>query len=711
MICFALPNLSAHEVQRLEIKDPPAHNSLPPFKTKTAYRQWAAHPSTTHQFISCVEGTEAARRVSKNNPPALIHGAIAEFDAKATSDRLERARGCPHPPSFISSTFSQNSRMYWEFPQALSWVNRGFWDEFTRLFWNELKADQIQPGFKFKESNDTSHYFEIGHDWQRICQGPALAPELVQGILARAGSSAHWTSEGFVLPLDKVRSECSRRWPGAWPGGWTNFTVGARGSAFWRGGDALSAIVTETGMLCFSDPGRLFTPWSKILGDNWTRHAIDLALGDAVANTFFNAANGKFIVGKTNAGWIHQSHEDLTRRYIDAGLSFKVPKDNSLPEGHKAFLLVQNTRSVHGAFSFFHRPQQLIHVGSKTYLNTSRVKLLQPLEEPRDWAQQFPLLSEHLENLLGDQLHHLLSWIAYFYQTCLNGLPRSGLILFLAGPTNCGKTFTIETVLGPIFGQLADASRYMTGMDSFNGSLFESPLWIVDDAVASSSPNAHRIYSERIKAASSNSSGAIRAMYHESVHMPWAGRIVVLLNDDPESLRMLPSAEGGIRDKCLVLRALKNPTNFQRLLTALPHELPHFCSFLRDFPTLQSLRFGQIPFQAQDLWQNAEDNLPSAAVLELLLQWSSVFFKDRDDPTWEGTATALLSEFENVEALKGIATRLVPDAARLGKNLNKLINQQTPGLCFHRTTQARLYQIAYQHLHRQPPTAANLPSS
>jgi hypothetical protein len=707
MIAFALPNLSAHEVSRLEIKEPPAQNNLPHFKNKTAYREWAAHPSTTHLFISCVEGTEATRRISKNNPPALIHAAIAEFDAKATSDRLERARSCPHPPTFISSTFSDNTRMYWEFPQAISWINKGFWDEFSRLFWNELKADHLQPGFKFKESNDTSHYFEIGHDWQPVHPGAALSCELLQGIIIRAASSTKWAGEGFALPLEKVRQECAKRWPGAWPGGWSNFILGARGSAFWRSGDALSAIVTEAGMLCFSDPGRLFTPWSKILGDSWLRHAINIALGDVVTNTFFNAANGKFIVGKTNVGWIHQSHEDMTRRYTDAGLSFKTPRDNSLAEGHKALLLVQNTRSVHGAFSFFHRPQQLVQVGSRTYLNISTVKLLAPYNEPREWAQGFPLLSEHLENLLGAQLHHFLAWNAFFYQTCLQGLPRPGLILFLAGPVGCGKTFTVECVLGPIYGQLADASRYITAVDSFNGSLFESPLWIVDDAVATSSPNAHRIYSERIKAAASNSSGAIRAMYHESVQMPWAGRIVVLLNDDPESLRMLPSAEGGIRDKCLVLRTLQNPLDFARLAQALPHELPHFCSFLSNLPANPALRFGQTPFQAEDLWQNAEDNLPSAAVLELISKWSETFFKNCDAQAWEGTATALLSEFENVESLKGIATRLVPDAARLGKNLNKLINQQIPGLSYHRTTQARLYRIVPQKFPLHPQNSAS----
>jgi len=70
-----------------------------------------------------------------------------------------------------------------------------------------------------------------------------------------------------------------------------------------------------------------------------------------------------------------------------------------------------------------------------------------------------------------------------------------------------------------------------------------------------------------------------RAMRTVGFDMPWHGRLVISLNDDPESLQSLPSFSNSAEDKLLALVLAQNqwvPVED----TKLNEELPHFLAWL-----------------------------------------------------------------------------------------------------------------------------------
>lgn len=376
-----------------------------------------------------------------------------------------------------------------------------------------------------------------------------------------------------------------------------------------------------------------------------------------------------------------RTKEDLKLHLKLRGIS-DVPEkkgaENS-PVDH-AMGVIQATRRVGGAGPFLYNRSKIVHHMGRPYVNTSRVKPVIPAAGKHKWAEGFPWLGKYLTNLLADrkeQFPIFQAWVAQFYQQALAGKPLTGMAMILAGPSSIGKNFLGTAVLGQLLGGCRDASSFILGSDQFNSSLSDTPLWTLHDA-ALSDDRARDTFSQNLKRVVANRELIVRAMHREGINLPWNGRILITMNLDPESLRMVPSMEISNLEKIVLLKG--SPAGMDRFLTdeEIMLELPHYGAWLRDYvipDELASERFGVKHWHHPDLFDAAQAESGTAGAYEILDQWRKLLFDSDAAPRkdWSGTCTELYTSLlEAPGGLSMAAGRLFRSPKSLGHALSKL---------------------------------------
>lgn len=682
MRLYYLRNLSAAEASRLDITCAPT-SQLPEFADKAAYRRWCADPKTDHAFVSGYEGLSPALRVSGSNPPALLHTLIAEYDAKVPADWVERCRKATASPTWVTLTYSGHARAYWALAKPVDASHPTLLAAFTKIAWAELKVAKLLPGFETKESSSPTQYFEIGKEWVQV--GGGIPAELASGWLLRAAESVQWAKESVNVSWERLREEGERRWPGRWPGGWAGFQEGARGIRFWDStGDAESVLVVASGCVCFTGD-RAYLSWADIFGSDWVRRQTDETLGAACQGIYYEVKAARYWM-LTDGAWYPYGVDALRRLLVGKGLSAHARKGESQSDVDRALLFIEQHNPIAGVFPAFHRREEVFSVAGLKLLNISRLELVRPLPgEAKEWGDGFPWIAHFLESLFREQLGIYLDWLAHFYQGCLAGKPSRGLALFLAGPTSCGKTFLNNAVHAQLFGGSEDASRFLMGEDAFNSSLFAVPVWTIDDAVASTEARTRLRFSQVVKSVVANDRLKMRGMYREGVTLPWCGRVCVTLNDDPESIQMLPSTEINLMDKIMLLRAYSADDKLDWLSDEeVAAELPGLARWLTRPRTWRG-RFGVLPYHQRDLLCEAVDSSSTSGARELWDLWRREYFRANPEKiAWEGTAAELLSELAGQESIRELVLRQIPTPMRMGQYLSQIKAQGEPGLTYRR---------------------------
>jgi hypothetical protein len=413
---------------------------------------------------------------------------------------------------------------------------------------------------------------------------------------------------------------------------------------------------------------------------------------------YFDSPTNKFWCRGSNLGWQLLGVDATKRRLAALGVDPDKRKGDLLSAADFALDTITRTRAVDGAFPGFFRTAELIQQHGQVLLNTSRLRPLHPDAAPHPEPWGFPWLDAYLSKLLGEQQKIVFcAWLAHFYRAALAGCPNRGLALFLAGPSGAGKSFLTKFVLRNLFGRVEEATAFLCGADQFNESLFSAPIWNVDDAIAASDTRTHARFSQAVKAAVANDEMTMRAMYRAGVKMPWNGRLIVTMNDDPESIRLLPHGEGSMVDKYILLRAGATFEKFPDDAELLP-ELPHFAAWLRDMPCDPCVwiggRFGILAYQQPDLVTVAQQESTTFSVLELVQTWFEGWLEANPRQAWEGSPTALIGLLAEDERTAGICHSMRLTPAALGRALNKLILDRIAGLSkLPRSKKSRRYRI------------------
>ncbi len=460
------------------------------------------------------------------------------------------------------------------------------------------------------------------------------------------------------------------------------FVLGAQGPTWWVGESESpkSATVKESGMFTFSSHAtKEFYSWGELLGFSFVDQYKAQHAGDAVAGIFYDGQN--FWREISRGDWKGEN-VDTIMRYMkhSKGLSAKVNPGEQSSELDLAYEFVVDKNRIDGAMPFVFKKNGPIEVHGKPCLNTHTRRVMRPVDQPVEWAHpdHFPFISKMLGPLMdetstdrfwlrGDRLatQHLISWMSYFYRSAYELNLRSGTNIFIAGPKNMGKTLFNQNILGAIMGGTASALAYLMKEDAFGSELFEKAHWAIDDGTMSTTLSAHRRFGEMIKSMAANSTFRYHCKFRVPLQVVWEGRVVVTLNSDATSARLLPNMDMTIMDKIELYSTNDIPTvsfpSRDELERILARELPYFCRFLLQWKTpphcLQLNEFGQIdnrfggikPWHDEELVRTANQSSRTSGFNEILHDWKTEFFQMSNEgkvgaarvTSWRGSALQL----------------------------------------------------------------------
>jgi hypothetical protein len=647
-----LKNLRGQATKVFE--DPAAQTfSAPEFKSKADYRAWCAETSTDHCFYSLAEGDNPSVRISEDNPVNKIYGFVADYDAPVDHDKLkeliiERGHGAPLP-TWATKTRSGYARLVWEFAEPLP-IHPHLAEPFLKRLSDMLRASMLLGGFD-RTSLKVSQYFEFGSDWVQL--GDRLTETQVRVVLLKTANDTPVSSGDSNIPLEEVRTELEKKFPGRWVG---EFEVGARGPLFWiaDGIDREGCQVREDGMVCYSDrAGKGFVGWREIFGRKFVEKFEEKKMSTLLDQYWFN--------GRSFYKLLHNSPVSLPKEQLllelkKAGFAPRPKKNQTLSEMESALLTISNDCRVDEVAPVIFAAERVVSFNGFRLLNNSKAVPVQPDADgdPKLW----PWLHDFLTPMFapddeGDEtLSYFLAWFQRLYAAVLAHRLDQGQLLILLGPTGRGKTLLTNKIVGGAVGGFSDASAYLAGATAFNKDLCGSAAWVIDDQTAAATYADQRKFVELTKRCVANPRLEYHAKYADAIPLPWAGRVMMSLNLDAQSLAALPTLDSSNRDKIIALRVSESHKpkfgSNRQVEETIAKELPHFLRWLLDWQppkrVVASSRFGVATYVDSFIEAAAYDNSSRSAIAEMVEFFAKRVRDTLNKSCWRGT----LTEFQAV---------------------------------------------------------------
>jgi len=648
-------------------------------KGKKARTAWMQTPETRHSAYSGWEGLNPSLRLSDapdGNPPYALRAIVGDYESFVSPEELAagiRRVGAEFAPMWHETSLSGYAHFVWLLEKPVLVPNRAFAVALLEFILKEMKLQHFAVGLDVPAFTSPERYYTNSGKWSRISDN-VLPVSLVSGWVMKVAEKFAFKTSGTVkIPLDVVWSEVQRKYPGVeWPG---DFVVGSQGPSFFVSGSASpkSAIVKEEGVYTFSQHAtRPWWSWKDLLGAAFVSNYESRALGAAVEGIYHDGQSYWRCTGR--GLWRPYTKEDTaTHLKLAKGLSSQSARGEG-SEVERALEHIRTWNDVSGAAPFVFRPAGAIEVGGRDrVLNTFTRRVVSPVDGPVKWGPdgQFPFISEYLGGLLEplDQLDYLLSWIKRFYTGALNLSLEGGQNVFLVGPVGTGKTLFSTVLLARLVAGHAPAENYLLGKTDFNSQLFEHGLWTVDDTSANDDTSSHRKFSSIVKRMAANTTFEFHAKFRVPTQVTWRGRVVITLNSDEESIRMLPDLDISILDKLMIFRAAARKMAFgtnQEVEATIDRELPYFARYLLDYEIPAhcrgSNRFGITPYHEPSLVRVARLTSGLNSFHEIFEDWRSDYFDEHKEP-WVGTAHQFLVELHRdatkSAVIRGLTTRIV----------------------------------------------------
>ena len=632
-----LPAIQNHTSHIIKLVELPPNIERPAFSQKKAFREWCKLETTDHAFVCMTTGENENLRVSKTNQARKVLGYCADYDCPGDLEVVAadiKNLAVTKRPSYLQSTFSGGLRAFWLFEKAVPVAGNDHATEILKLVEAEVKANWLARGLD-PNSTRPELTFEAGGRWMPF-EGHRIPSALCEAWAIKIMEKRSFKGEGDSLdiPLESVRRGLAAKYGDhAWPGGWSGFELGARGNRFWDGGDSLSVIVKPEGLVSFTG-GEAFVPWSKLLGVEWVRDEAGTTLAGRISDFYFDSANGRYLRRFASSGdWNFTQKDDVLMHLAKKGLSRTKEENELISAAEGALMLIQEQKNVDGVLETFFCNDEVVYSDGKKLLNVGRNRSpMAPAEVIGDWGAEFPWIAWYFDRMFGEdelgQKDLILRWLRHFYETALRGRVEYGLGLVLLGPSNTGKTFFSQTFLGTIFGACGNCEFYMLGQDQFTSELVRCPVWEMSDPNLKGTKEVARM-GDFLKQVVANHRVKCRAMRQIGYDVDWHGRLVISLNDDPESLMSLPSFSNSAEDKLLAL--VLSPGEWRGVADKqLVTEMPHFLAWLLAEPkyALESgFRFGMAAWMHPRAREIAAENSGTDSLVELLAGWARSYFE------------------------------------------------------------------------------------
>jgi hypothetical protein len=671
---------------------------------KTAFNEWKTKPGTEHCFFCGFEGMQSGVRINKtDNPPQFCHALVADYDIRDwTKEKvLAVLEECPSAfmPNWVSMTYSNGARLVWLLESRLSLDSYRTTQAFVKHAFKALSLPKILPALDEPTFLNSVKYYEAGKEWVHLHDRP-IPNDISWTWLLEASSRLKFsTKEEREIPLPKIKLQLEAKYPNVEFG---DFLVGQRFNRFWDSfaTNTTSAILREGGFQCFSGD-EPFKSWRDLLGSKFVdSHAVDRTV--PVMQQWLFDGSRYFCQGESKIwNWYNTESFKLAMK-VDHEFNARVPKDGQFSELDRITRSVQEHRRIEAAVPFIHHPAGLLDYNGKRYLNIATATCLPPSGQSGAWGEHFGWLAQFLDGLFTaeDRRLRFLAWWKHFYCNGLVQAPQLGQALFLVGPSNCGKTLLNCNILSKSVGGHMDASQYIVNGGDYSGSFLEKPVMTIDDGEASYSQSSRAKYASRLKKIIANPDLAYDQKYEKAGQVRWLGRVVITMNDDPDSLQMLPDLQQHLVDKLIIFKVKKPPFPFpsnKEVEAIINRELPHLLQWLVDWEVPRELigesRFGVESFCEHDIKTEALGSSPEECFLELVRGFFFEYQAVNPEATiWTGTPTDLVKALLECEALPNDLVR-VYTARTAGFIMKKLEGRGYPITGPHHTKRGSMYDM------------------
>jgi len=622
---------------------------IPPFKSKALYREWCAKSDTEHAFLTGFEGINPNARIEGENKICKINSIPADFDAPPDWPNVKdiiRAK-CPKAlPAWYCRTYSGYIRLFFEFEETLS-IHHTLVAGFFKYLKQALQYQKIFAGYD-RKSEAPSQLMEIGTDW--VNMGGKIPSCVVQTALFKAAQEKPPESKDTSIPIEIISEEVEKKFPNRWIG---DFEVGSRGPLFWidDGIDREGCQVFEDGMIVYSDRDLAWKTWRDIFGPDFVKDFEEQKMGDLLDEYWFNGRQFfKQLGGTAKTIPRDQLVLELRQRGFKGG---RPKKGENISEVEAAVVLISNTNRIDEiAPVVFRRNERIVSYNGLQILNSATVRPIEPASDGD--VSNWPFLNKFFDQFFEDSSsirskYYFLGWLQRYYKAFYRNKEDQGQACILVGPAKRGKTLLSNKIVAALVGGFADASDYLSGGTKFNKDLGRAACWVIDDTVSAASFQDQRKATELIKRGVANPRIEFMAKYSDAVTLPWAGRIIVSLNDDPNSMSVLPTMDSSNKDKLMAFRIRKEPFIFpkkEELEATITQELPHFAKWLMDWKPPEEIldddRFGIKGFIDRSISYAAFDNSSRSQVSELVDFFSKACRQQNEKmASWRGTILEL----------------------------------------------------------------------
>lgn len=385
----------------------------------------------------------------------------------------------------------------------------------------------------------------------------------------------------------------------------------------------------------------------------------------ALPECVFDLSRQRFFIPSAGE-WIPVSDTRINVYFKSAGFSEFIKDNFGVTVLERAVQRIVMDRNVKYAGPLAGYWPGLAEVCGRKVLVTDGPKLVKPTKG--DWPQLRAVLESILRapseegDFTARQWDLLCGWLKSAYEALRDRTFRPGTALTLCGPHSGGKTQLAGILAEVLGGRSANPYAWMAGKTNFNAELLGCEVLIADDEASETDFKSRQQLGQRSKQICVG--GTVRIEGKGATAGAWRPfwRLIILLNEEPQDLKVLPPMEEGVKDKFLMLRVASygwpdDPKAFAALRTAISAELPAFVQYLlKDFKIpreLASARYGVRDWQHPDLLFDLEDLHPWRRLMELIdfvRPWAIArdgeFIGGANGEEWQGTVQDLYSILE-----------------------------------------------------------------
>ena len=252
--------------------------------------------------------------------------------------------------------------------------------------------------------------------------------------------------------------------------------------------------------------------------------------------------------------WIPLGGTDAVRRYLKSnyGLKGLTEKGENISEVDQIIHQIEMNHYADIAGRYAGYLEAGIHEVARSKLLVPRSHRL-PIATEGDCNTLFNFLQGMFT--APDQLDALFGWLQTAVRTLREdkaGEWSPGQALVLLGDTGVGKSVLQGIIDLLLTGRAADPTKYYVGDTSFNADLGEAEHWKISDPTWSDYRQKQK-FSKSFKNDVANTVCALHPKGRQQVHLPIFKRISISLNEDEESLSVLPLMDPSYLEKLLLL--------------------------------------------------------------------------------------------------------------------------------------------------------------